>query len=73
MGVACWINVLYFTTKGLVCNTMLFTETKLKGYYILDLESAQNDPRPQNSLLPLNTRALDGSKPSSSSYLLSAT
>ena len=37
---------------------MLFTETKLKDTYILDLESAQNDPRPQNSLLPLNTRAL---------------
>jgi len=59
--------------EGLVCNTMLFTDTKLNGTYILDLESAQNDPRPQNSLLPPNTRALDGSKSSSSSYLLSAT
>ncbi len=51
---------------------MLFKETKLKGAYILGLESAQNDPRPKNSLFPLNTRALDGSKSSSSSYLLSA-
>jgi len=51
---------------------MLFKETRLKGAYILDIESAKNDPRPQNSLLHLNTRALDGSKSSISSYLLSA-
>jgi len=44
MGAACWRNTDLSTTKESVCNAVIFTETKLKGAYVIDLERRE-DPR----------------------------
>ena len=42
MGAACWIKAALPITKASVCDAVIFTETKLKGAYLIDLERRED-------------------------------